>query len=274
MMSLREAAEDEREGEVLPKEEEKIFKVSAGGEEKVEGALQLIILAISIGQGSGQGERQEDEEEEIWMDLVLVGSIVMVLLYGLWKLVGGVLRMILKRNHKEKIEKEKSEESEEEQKKEEQDAEDRRLEGRVKKALMKSQQQRDQVRERMMRSSNDQEASASASEDRSDIQVPTALSSTWSLEDQRLRGRGPAFITVYGKKWHALTTCPRVSNVTGPLKPSAWCTLCSAEPREHHEVYGKGRREVVHYRSDCPRLVVGSNQYSQCLVCRDMIQRR
>eukprot|EP00434_Breviolum_minutum_P003898 symbB.v1.2.003425.t1/scaffold183.1/size281544/9 len=275
MMSLREAAEDEREGRALPKEEEKkISKVSTGSEEKVEGALRLIILAISIGQGSGQEERREDEEEEIWMDLVLVGSIVMVLFYGLWKLVGGVFKMIMKKRHQEKIEKEKSEESQEEQKKEEQDAEDRGLEGRVKKALMMSQKQRDQIRERMMRSSNDQEASASASEDRGDTQVPTALPSTWSLEDQRLRGRGPAFITVYGKKWHALTSCPRVSNATGPLKPSRWCTFCSAETREHHEVYGKGRGEVVHYRSDCPRLVVGSNQYLQCLVCQDMIRRR
>ena len=50
--------------------------------------------------------------------------------------------------------------------------------------------------------------------------------------------------------------------------------LLERTKRENHEVFGKGRGEVVHYQSDCPRLTGGSNQYLQCMVCRDMIRRR
>ena len=75
------------------------------------------------------------------------------------------------------------------------------LEGRVREALKKSQQQRDELRERMKTGSSSHEETTNASEDlgRGEVPVP---SSTWSLEDQRTKGRGPAFITAYGKKWH------------------------------------------------------------------------
>lgn len=181
--------------------------------------------------------------------------------------------MILKSSRVKKIEDEKEKESEDEQKNKKEKPEEEGLEGRVREALKKSQQQRDELRERMKTGSSSHEETTNASEDlgRGEVPVP---SSTWSLEDQRTKGRGPAFITAYGKKWHPLSTCPRVSNASGALKPSEWCMLCSKEQRENHEVYGKGRGEVVHYRSDCPRLTGGSNQYPQCMVCRDIIQRR
>ena len=94
----------------------------------------------------------------------------------------------------------------------------------MREALKKSQQQRDELRERMKAGSSSQEVTTNASEDfgRDEVPVP---SSTSSLEDQRTKGRGPAFITVYGKKWHPLSTCPRISNASVVLKPSGWCML-------------------------------------------------
>ena len=273
MIGLREkATEDEKDAEAeemtRSEEERKIQKVSFGSQEKMEEALGLIILAISISQGKCQ---EESDEDEAWMDLVMVCFVVMALIYGMWKLIYGLLKMILKSSRVKKIEDEKEKESEDEQKNKKEKPKEEGLEGRVREALKKSQQQRDELRERMKKGWSSHEETTNASEDlgRGEAPVP---SSTWSLEDQRTKGRGPAFITAYGKKWHPLSTCPRISNASGALKPSGWCMLCSKEQRD--EVYGKGRGEVVHYRSDCPRLTGGSNQYPQCMVCKDMIQRR
>ena len=287
MIGLKEKdTEDEKEAEADEmtgsEEERKIQRVSFGSQERMEEALRLIILAISISQGKGQEEGEE--EEEVWMDLVLVSFVAMVFIYGLGKLCYGLLKMTLKKGRVEKKsedENEKNSEDEDEKKGEDEKkdeavkkkSKEEELEERVQEALRKSLRQRDELRERMKRGSSRQETTANVDGVFSQQEVP-APSSTWTLEDQRTKGRGPAFITVYGKKWHPLSTCPRISNAAGALKPSGWCMLCSKEHREGHEVYGKGRGELVHYQSDCPRLTGGSNQYLHCMVCSDMIRRR
>ena len=189
MIGLREkATEDEKDAEAeemtRSEEERKIQKVSFGSQEKMEEALRLIILAISISQGKCQ---EESEEDEAWMDLVMVGFVVMAFVYGMWKLICR-MKMILKNSSVKKIEAEKEKESEDEQENEKEKSEKGGLEGRVREALKKSQQQRDELRERMKAGSSSQEVTTNASEDfgRDEVPVP---SSTWSLEDQRTKGR-------------------------------------------------------------------------------------
>ena len=109
------ATEDEKDAEAeemtRSEEERKIQKVSFGSQEKMEEALRLIILAISISQGKCQ---EESEEHEAWMDLVMVGFVVMAFVYGMWKLIYR-MKMILKNSSVKKIEAKNEKESEDEQ---------------------------------------------------------------------------------------------------------------------------------------------------------------
>ena len=58
---------------------------------------------------------------------------------------------------------------------------------------------------------------------RSQQRLPTTTSQAmvvinqWEPQDQFLRGRGPAFITTFGVRWHPFSNCPRLSQRTSPL---------------------------------------------------------
>ena len=94
---------------------------------------------------------------------------------------------------------------------------------------------------------------------------------TWEPTDQFLRGRGPAFITTFGVRWHPFSNCPRLGQRTSPLISSQWCQHCSSQPRPGDvAVYGFGRGEVVHYDRNCPYLRIGSQKFMRCMVCAQM----
>ena len=280
MMNLEERLKEEEKSEEVERDQEEskegVGRIK-GGEGKVEGALRLIIMAVSIGHGKGEEDDQEEEDFHlvVWIEIAFV---LVIFTYGLVVLllrVFGVTSAAREAQKKkdEAIESEdESEKAEDESEKAEDEEEKQRLEERVKKVLRRSQHQRDELRERMIQGTSENDARQSAGEEREREEF-TALRDTWSVEDQRAKGRGPAFITVYGKKWHPFSTCPRLSNPTGPLVPSVWCLECSKEPREGHEVYSIGRGKTVRYQPDCPEASVISTRYVHCQVCRDMMQR-
>ena len=59
---------------------------------------------------------------------------------------------------------------------------------------------------------------------------PLVVVNRWEPRDQRLGGRGPAFITTYGEKWHQFSNCGPLAQRSRPLLPSRWCQECARHP--------------------------------------------
>ena len=96
------------------------------------------------------------------------------------------------------------------------------------------------------------------------------LPEEWTPEDQR-RGRGPAYVTQWGTKWHFLTTCPTLAN-TRVKHPSRWCSLCARWLHYDGPIYTAGVGQTAHQDQSCPR-ITSSRTYQQCQICCEHYER-
>ena len=96
------------------------------------------------------------------------------------------------------------------------------------------------------------------------------LPEEWTPEDQR-RGRGPAYVTQWGTKWHFLTTCPTLAN-TRVKHPSRWCSLCARWLHYDGPIYTAGPGQTAHQDQSCPR-ITSSRTYQQCQICCEYYER-
>ena len=96
------------------------------------------------------------------------------------------------------------------------------------------------------------------------------LPEEWTPEDQR-RGRGPAYVTQWGTKWHFLTTCPALAN-TRVKHPSRWCSLCARWLHYDGPIYTAGVGQTAHQDQSCPR-ITSSRTYQQCQICCEHYER-
>ena len=97
------------------------------------------------------------------------------------------------------------------------------------------------------------------------------LPEVWTPEDQR-RGRGPAYVTPWGSKWHFLTTCPTLANAR-VMRPSRWCSLCARWLHYDGPIYTTGPGQTAHQDPSCPRRTQPSRTYQQCQICCEHYER-
>lgn len=287
--------EDEVEEEEGERDQEEEVGQRSKLQERIEDAEKLVKMVMLMTILDKVKAEEEKEEEEVWswakkeiLGLAVVWVAIYAALQVLWWMAKKLWKKI-KGERKEQPEEEPGvleEESEEVQ----QSEGDQQSPPRVEDPQLESQERLSRVRRRIeeeeVRSEEHRGARRMREGQRNQRMIEggrsqqqsTAASSQavvvinhWEPTDQFLRGRGPAFITTFGVRWHPFSNCPRLSQRTSPLVSSRWCPHCAARPIAGNvAIYSLGRGEEAHYDRHCPHLRIGSQKFMRCLVCAEM----
>ena len=250
-------------------------------EEVIERALKMIVIAMMI-QGSNGQEEEEEEDERVILFWTVCFMVAVINVIGLWVTLRGLWRLCCRMSTGE-VRRQPEEEPEVENEEEvaqggvlqegDQEEEQRREEEVPSSSMAVV--QRDRVRQRTTKGRGKGHV---VIEERRVIEEPEPLVvlNRWEPADQRRGGRGPAFITTYGTKWHQFTTCGPLAQRSQPLISSTWCPQCADVPRMGYvPVFSTGRGGVVHYYdSRCTLLSRDSRCYQKCAMCHMMDPNR
>ena len=88
----------------------------------------------------------------------------------------------------------------------------------------------------------------------------------WTPEDQRM-GRGPAYMTPFGTRWHVITTCPALANIrVNDRAVGATSAPISSvmTDRSMPEVLGllSTMTQVAHERKSNPTIIITSAKFA------------
>ena len=255
--------------------------------EVLQEALRMIVVAMTLGRAKAQEEEEEDLEEN-YIYYVVWAVCYMMVEFSFIGLVAA-LYWCWRRCRKSTPSAGSPQPEEEPEMEEEHSMEDQRGRG-------EAQVEREEVEERPSGSGEvvpygglrrrpskgrGKGREVEETERREEVRVqahhfgnepePLVVVNRWEPRHQRAGGRGSAFITTYGEKWHQFSNCGPLAQRSRPLLPSRWCPECAGHPtREFVPVYSLGRGSTVHYDSRCELLERGSKQFQKCSMCQMM----
>lgn len=289
---IEEEEVDDEEGE---RDQEEEVGQRSKLQERIEDAEKLVKMVMLMTILDKVKAEEEKEEEEVWSwskKEILGLAVVWIAIYAVLQILWWMAKKLWKKIKGERKEQPEEEPGvlEEEHEEVQQSGGDQQNQSRVEDLHLESQERLSRVRRRIeeeeVRSEEHRGAVRLREEQRSQRiieggrsqQQSTAASSQavvvinhWEPTDQFLRGRGPAFITTFGVRWHPFSNCPRLSQRTSPLVSSRWCPHCAARPIAGNvAIYSFGRGEEAHYDRHCPHLRIGSQKFMRCLVCAEM----